>query len=584
MIMGRVDDRRAAGALGPFSELLAITETAFVDAGLNLEASMTQFQSLRSAFSALELALGPEAESTLKAMVEDVTTCSDRLRTGFDQIGTTSVHFRQVMAQVRSEVRNLNTVVQLFANIWLNTRIQGNGLMRPRPQIMSFIERLGSLSGEAGSILREVNDEMAAAMDAMTMIEAAQAALSDELSQTTYPAIESFTSVARAISDEQAGLHDASVMISDRMKTVSSDIATLITSLQIGDTLRQRLEQVHTALALASPTPAAEGLSLRLASGLGEGALASAIPPIDVAIHALDAVAKAGQDIGRTAGSSGFGMGMLHRAQVVTGSVVSFEHSIVTTRHHFAQMEAAAQKACQQIDLIRGHYPALQRIAQQLRLAGINAVIACARLGEEGRALRELAQWLRAGTDESDSTMQRLHTALDQSHASVYSISEETVAACEADLAAFLTTASQLASTIGGANDSLMRTTAQMDDAAKDVRDRLAIAGTAMQRVRAKIDSSRATPSLLLLSAAQHPDPDLTLPEVQEYLSALRRKYTMASERSLHDDLVQRLSGPSDPTSVPRSAERDTVSAAPFVATTPTGGTGAEDDLEDILF
>jgi methyl-accepting chemotaxis protein len=577
-------DGNLDGGARPFSQLLTITESAFVEAGSNLETSMSQFHSLRSAFAALETTLGADADDALKSMVLEVADFSETLRKGFDQIGTTSGTLRVVMSGVRSEVRSLNTVVQLFANIWINARIQGNSLMRPRAQIMSFIETLGSLSTEADTILREVNEAMAAVMDCVARIEAAQFALSAELSQATYPAIDRFTDVARAISDEQAGLREASLMIADRMRLVSSDIATLITSLQIGDTLRQRLEQVHAALALAGPSPAEQAVSLRLAAVLGEGALSDSTPPVDTALGSVEAIAIAAEDIRRTADRSAFGTGTLRRAEVAAGSTKNFEQSIATARQHFSTMQSAALMARQQIDIILGHDPALQRIAQHLRMAGINAVIACARLGEDGRALRELAQWLRAGTDESDSIMQRLQAALAQSHAAVYSVSEDIVARCDSDLSRFLASASGLGEAIGQTNQSLSQTSAQLDHAARDIQVCLATAGAALRSLRDRMQDSAATPSVLSFLATGFGDPDPADPALQDYLSAMRRKYTMASERSLHDGLVNRLTGPLAPEGEDRAGEAATTRETPPTARAPAVAPAAEDDLADILF
>jgi methyl-accepting chemotaxis protein len=584
MMSAQASDRTPVGGMNPFSQLLTITESAFVEAGSNLEISMSRFQSLRSAFAALESALGADADAALKSMVAELSEFSEDLRKGFEQVGTTSGALRVVMSRVRSEVRSLNTVVQMFANIWINARIQGNSLMRPRPQIISFIETLGGLSAEADTILREVNEAMIAVMACVTRIEAAQFALSKELSNATFPAIDRFTDVARAISEEQAGLHEASQMIADRMRLTSSDIATLITSLQIGDTLRQRLEQVHGALAIAGPSPVEQSLSLRLAAVLGEGALSDSTPPVDTALDAVEAIAKAAEDIRHTAACSAFGTGTLRRAAVATGSMESFEQSIAAAREHFSAMQSAAQLACRQIDIILGHDPALQRVAQHLRMAGINAVIACARLGEEGRALRELAQLLRGGTDESDGIMKRLQEALGQSHAEVYSVSEDIVTRCEADLSRFLGSASRLGAAIGQTNDSLSQTSRQLDDAARDIQHRLATAGAALRSVRDRMQDSRATPAILSFLAAGFGDPDMAAPGIQDYLTAIRRKYTMASERNLHDDLIARLSGPLDAEVANRADEAEMKPEPPLMEEVRAVAPLAEDDLADILF
>lgn len=571
----RVDT--AFAPIRPFSGLLDITEGAFVQAGNSLEDSLTQLQSLRTAFSALELTLGAEASLALKGQVADVTRRSADLRSGFDQFGATTRSLREIMAQIRSEVRSLNTVVSLFANISINARIQGNSLMPPRPQINSFIARLGSLSAEADDILRAVNEAMAAALDAVLEIEAAQSALSDELQQNTLPEIESFTSIARGISDDQAALHDASVQIASKMQAVSSDVGTLVMSLQIGDTLRQRLEQVHASLALATHGPNEKALSLHMAPVLAEGAIADAMPYIDDAMAALQAVADRGAEINRAATSSAFGTGALRRARSGQDAVERLEASLHTNRALFAAMQVSAQTARDQIESILGYNPALQRIAQHLRMAGINAVIACARLGEEGRALRELAQWLRAMTDESDSTMERLQIVLARSRDAIFSVSQDLIVRSDENLTEFVAASTRLGGAIGHTNAVLADTSGRFDAVAADLATRLASANGALRLVRSRMIDAGPTIAVLRLLASVHPKPGVESADAQDYLSTLRRCYTMASERTLHDRLVASFA-----TDAPEGVSIETLDNAKSEPAPATSA--AVDDLDDILF
>lgn len=562
---------KKAGAPRPFASLLDIAESAFVQAGSNLEDSVQGLQSLRKAFASLETALGPEADADLRSQVADVSDRSTNLRAGIARFGDTTRTLRDTMAEIRSEVRALNTVVSLFANISINARIQGNSLMPPRPQINSFIARLAGLSAEADTILADVNDAMSAALDSVLEIESAQSALSDELRQTTLPAIESFTAVARKISEEQAPLRDASVQIAAKMQAVSSEVATLITSLQMGDTLRQRLEQAHAALELAGDAPNENALAMRVSPALVEGAINDIMPYIDDALASLQALAERGQDISRSATSSAFGSGESRRLNSGSLAIEAFEQSLRASRAHFLAMQNGARKARAQIEIITGHDGSLQRIAQHLRMAGINAVIACARLGEEGRALRELAQWLRAMTDESDSTMLRLQRALAQSRQTIETVSQDMIARAEADLTAFMQAASDLAGSIGRTNAVLQTTSGQFDLVARDLASRLAYAMQAMHLVRTKAIESQTSIKTMLLLAGLFPPPQIQSEPAQAYLAALRRKYTMASERTLHDRLIAALSGGSDADPVPEPV------GAPKAASD-------VDDLDDILF
>ena len=574
MIQAQITTGARQAGLRPFDDLLGITEGAFVVAGNCLEDSVADIRALHTVFVGLETTLGAEADAALKRQIAEVADRGDSMQAGFSQIRAATTGLRGVMTGVRTEVRSLGTIVRLIANISINARIQGNSLSRPKPQIRSFVDRLGLLSTEAETILSDVNGAMVAALDAVNGIEQAQLALSDELHQTTFPAIEDFTAVARAISAEQPALHESSTVIAAQMQLVSSDVARLVTSLQIGDTLRQRLEQVHAALALAGQNPNEQALSYRLSATLAEGTLNDSLPHIDEALLSLEAVASRGREIARTATTSAFATDAMQRAEAGERSLAAFRDSLEQSRAHFAAMQSGAHLVRTHIEIILGHDAALQSIAQQIRLAGINAVIACAKLGEDGRALRELAQWLRVITDDCNHTMQRLQTALGASRTALENIGDEMIAGHESELSAFMADASDLGSLIANAHQALSGVSARFDTVARDLGLRIQQSVAALSTVRTKLTDISPVTEFLRFLASVHPAPDTSTAEAGAYLANIRRKYTMASERQLHDGLIAALATGTDKTEQP----------LPDITSEPTPETYDADDLEDILF
>jgi len=591
-----MDTTPPSDAMRPFNALLCITEDAFDAAGGTLEHSMGQLHSLRGVFMSLETALGPEADITLNRQVTDVADRGSRLRSGFGRIATTTASLRGIMAGIRSEVRDLNRVTQLVANISINARVQGNSLSRDRPQITSFVERLGQLSAEADAILSDVNQAMASAQTAVLDIETAQLALSDELLQTSFPAIESFTQDARAIIAEQATLRGSSAKLAQQMQLVSSDVARLVTFLQIGDTLRQRLEQTHAALALAGPTGPEKALAYRLAAVLAAGAIEDALPPITEGLAALTAVAARGQDMTRAATTSAFATGVLHRATTGADHVGTFQKSLGTTRAHFATMRTGAHRARAKIDIILGHDPALQQVAHNLRMAGINAVIACAKLGHEGRALRELAQWLRIITDACDKSMERLQIALGQSRRAIYSLSDDLITQTDADLSGFLDMATCLGTSIHDARSLLTTATGQFNTVTDGLSARLGTASSSLALVQSEMLASGPTVQTLQVLSSLYPPPDTATKDALTYLAAIRGRYTMASERDLHDQLcAELLTGDStDPATAKPDAEVEAEigvegemrqsGESKACVSNDHGAMSDGDDLADILF
>lgn len=561
----------ATSALRPFDALLGISEEAFLKSGQFLEESLVQLHVLRKTFGSLDETLGPGADAQLQTWIDAITEQSGGLRHGFIQISDTTRNLRSVMVGMRAEMRDLGAIIKLIANVSINARIQGNSLHRQRHQITSFIETLGDLSAKADSILLHVTEAMAETLQAVSDFEAAQISLSSELRYTTFPAITRFTNLARSIGEEQTDLHAASMMIAAQVELASHDVARLVTSLQMGDTLRQQLENVHAALAMPGPCINDMGLSFHLGAALAEGALQAALPPIEDALDALDAVGRRGAEITHAAATSSFTLGALRNAQTGDNHFDTFRNGLENVRAQFGAMQAAAERARAQIEIIMQSNPALQRIAQDLRVAGINAVITCAKLGEDGRSLQELAQWLRSVTDECDGTMQRLKQALDNSRTAIYTASDDLIRQFDINLGTFLDIATELGGAINAAHDALSQASRQFDIASVMLSRKITLSRHELANLRNQIqDSAPALASLHFLGSLT-PQPDPGTETAVAYLAQIRRKYTMASERNLHDQLIARLSGTVPP---PDQASASQASAAVTDA----------DDLADILF
>jgi hypothetical protein len=118
--------------------------------------------------------------------------------------------------------------------------------------------------------------------------------------------------------------------------------------------------------------------------------------------------------------------------------------SLTVNDRHFEALKLKAGTVRERLAAILQHESSLRRIAHEIRLSGVNAVIICAKLGEDGRALRELAHWLRELTDESDEIIPRLQTVLGECRDTLHTLTEEQVAGLETLLARFSQDAERL--------------------------------------------------------------------------------------------------------------------------------------------
>lgn len=548
----------------PIELLRREVESTFVEAGRNLEVSVDVLHGLRGQFTLLEQSLGAERSAELGRLIDDVNGQITHLRSDFDQFGTATDALRDAVRAIRTEVAELDRVVRTIANVSINARIQGNSLVPPRAQVAAFIERLGAMSDEAETILHEVNDAMSGAMSDISAMEYEHQDMLQELRRNVMPAISGFAGTSRRMRDGQKDLQIASQDLADQMGQIFSDVSRLIVALQIGDSTRQRLERVQDTIErCAEASPTQESLLIELAIGLINGARGDALSEVGAAVVALEDVNERALRTVRAASQSAFGRRALRNTSNGEAEQAALNSSLEASRQHFAAMQVQSNNVHDRLDIILRHEATLRRIAHEVRLAGINAVIICAKLGEEGRALRELAQWLRMLTDESDAIVQRLQDILAHSREIIRTVGEERIGGMDRSLSGFMVNAGTLGAIMRDISAAIEATSASFSGTAQVLPERVGAALRLLGGFRGRMTALDGYVAELEARRLQLPPPALPpQPGSEEELAIgdLRERYTMAQERMIHDALLLQ------------------------VMTAAAQAPAAQDDLDDILF
>ncbi len=545
------------------TEVLHRTEQSFLAAGSDLAASVDVLRQLSGQFDRLRGTFGAENGGRLRALIGATRGHVAGIEGGFRSFLGASEAVRLAVRGVRVEVYDLDRVVRTIANVSINARIQGNGLIPPRPQVTAFIERLAAMAAEAEAILGEVREAMAGIGAEMAEMDAVTQDLRDELGQSILPALGRFDRMAQGVLDRQDAMAATNAGLADRMGAINAEVSRLVIGLQSGDATRQRLERVRALLAEAGRGVDA-AVILNLVAALAGDAVTTAGSEIAETIDAADAVRQSAETAVAQARAC-----YVDRAALAGGGAAGegFDGSIASVRHKLEAMRLRAAGLRGRLGTILRHETALRQIGHQVRLSGLNAVLICAKLGEEGRALRELAQWLRMLTDESDAIVLRLQAVLDRTATLADRLSGESIATFEAALSGFFDEALALGAVISGIGRDRAGAAQVFDQVGQELPLRLGHAAQALTRFQlllremaffeTAIASRRAA-----LGAAPPPDA-----AGFAALAALRPRYTMQSERDIHDRIVGAIAG----APVPDRAVAGQVAA---------GG----DDLDDILF
>lgn len=552
-------------------------EETFLQAGNGLGRAVEDFNGLGAKFAALELAIGGESQAELARLTECVEGHMTTLEGDCDSFQAISDELRTAIRSIVSEVRELDQVVRTIANISINSRIQGNSLVPRRPQVSAFTERLSTMSEESVNILAEINDTMSTVSSDVATMAHEQQDMLRELRQRVIPAIAGFSALSERMRDSQVSLTTASKDLAAQSVAITKAVSQLIISLQNGDSTRQRLERVEETLEEAKPGRRgdAAGALIDLALGLSHGASSTATDQAETAIGSLNTILDSGQAAVRSARMSAFGQNMFLAEGRGTSERDSLRKGLETNLAQFAALKASAKAVHDRLDVIRTHEETLREIAHQIRLSGINAVIICAKLGSDGRALRELAHWLRDLTDESDTVVQRLQQTLANTRRTIQELTSVQTGGIESCLSQFRTDSEKMndllertTAAVHSTNESFSRTAQALPANINEALQGMSQFVRSVEQCDTELEMLREFRRIFAPLDGVHIDDD-----TGAVLERLRARYTMESERQIHDGILAKASGAA-------------VIAAPLSVAAPAAESAAdaEADLDDILF
>lgn len=504
---------------------------AFVSAGDKLAECASILSRLTATFEALPAELErPE----LADATDRLALVGRRARSIADALATEQTDIArlvQVVASAGHPIDELRRQVKMMSIVAINARVTAAGIVTDTDDFDVFTTDIAKLSDRAAATIAEfarTYQQLAAAVR-----EAASARGNFE---TTHRA-----TLAQLANEVASGLDDVtsqrqrSIAMSDDTSRISRDIearvATAVMALQVGDATRQRVEHVEAALcdlAEADPTaipPVAELQRLQLAAARESLATEMASGEAALGELARDAT-RALAGVRNTHGGAGqSGLASLQSA---------LQRAVVVLRDYETEREKldkVAHAVAETVRVLLDHVEAVQNVEYEMRLVSLNAAVKCAQLGPRGRALDVISTQLRALTGE---TVVSAHSAVER-------LNEAAAVA-----AAFT------AATGSDANERV----GAMEREAVSGLGLLETIGTRMSGAMQDLERDGTTISRHLTQAmhdfGQHDVIGEALSDVEitiagfvgegvapaDLLAALRKRYTMDTERRIHDGFV----------------------------------------------
>jgi hypothetical protein len=533
-----------------------IIETSFLDMGQRLLDSVGMLGEITAAHEGMPAELQGEdftrAVSLLQMLREEAGALAERQNANGLRVDGMSVMAREL----NDPIDTLTKAVRNLGLIGINARIIAAGITEQSGDFAAFALDMIELGKDASNIVLAFSTSHRKLVAALTLASGANAQFREKHGDTL--AIISARLGEQIAVVEQHKQHAiADVAESGRVaKKISARIGEAVSALQVGDMTRQRLEHVEDSLTDLDRQPtcgATEALVVRLQTLQLEETSADFAREVGSFIGAVGHLASDARlvlDDSRNQADALLAKGgtalagLTDDLQAMLVLLADFEtmHTrLVTLRAEVGECVADMQDRME----------AIGSLEQTMRLLSINTDVRCSRLGEEGRALRVVAQEMRVlsaltveAANVANAGLERSKTALNED--------ESPADAASHSLTADATTA------IGLLNTVVAR-----------LRKRAATIATTGPRAAALLQDAAAASNAYgqhadewqqlleeLDAACDQIDSEEGEPDL-EFLARIRKRYTMAQERQIYDALCGGLSESVGAEPTPQEADAD---------------------------
>ena len=465
---------------------------------------------------------------------------------------------------VDGQVRELRDILKMMNIVVLNARITVAAItVGPEDSgsnLTGFTEDATRLVAELGTILSGLDEAMqrikTTSADALTRARF----LGDLLTSSLAGPVAALNSELASFEEHIKTLGSASAEIADRSKSLMAASATAVSGLQIGDNTRQRLEHVMFILErLPGAWDEAEALEV-------------------LAAHQIQDIAKlhveAVEDI--RDGSRILQDGILtllrdhlmifeqrNGSRKLKSGLEEIEDRIAQTVKTQDLLMEFAQTLSKEFEALTQVIAAGESFEARMRMIGINAVIACARLGRRGLALREIAGQLQQLARDASDRLPVVKSELTE----MMDLASDTIRLLE--------TASERANALP---EGAVR---QLSDGVREIGGEAARSAEIVSTIRATLDESRGwlapvTDHAHLIEKTarmfntRHEQETFT-GKVDGIADEVFQIYTMERERDIHRKVI-------------KPAENAVEPEAPVMMEAEAPAPSSDDPLDDIFF
>ncbi|MEI6986614.1 MAG: hypothetical protein WCK65_10830 [Rhodospirillaceae bacterium] len=542
---------RLRGMTGRIDSFFLPLESVFLSTGSRLRDLHGTVSQLSDA---IDFAGSLFSSPDMVGMLDELADAARNIVAMRKQRGGLAATLGQMITATGAMIGSLNALGRIMNHslvLAINAKIEASQLVCTGNDFTVFTRDIARLAKAGGETIAAVRQELSGLRAAATKAQTLQ----HEFETKELPKLDQ---VAERLAVSVQGLRCSQVRaeqgareIPAQLRALFGHISNLVSSLQVYDTTRQRLEHIEQALGLAAVMIEAEGESSMdpqqqqvFVNGIAE---LQSLQLVHASEHYHDAVSNVGRSVAAMA------QGVPAVAELCqrsfgggdSGSLLDINHDLdqasqvfanfIAIRHQAAgSLELVVKAAAQASELMRS----LNSVSGDMRLMGLNAAIKCGNMGYIGRALSVIAQEL-----QSYATLTRDHVQIVTGHLGQISssgrdiVSTDKVDAGEIDAEALKQEIDRVVSRLQITGKGLVQALERIATSSQSVVTQTQAAEEGFSR-KADCRLAMGDSERELKALARDTNTGLTGAALEEarrdVLAFTESHYTMASERSVH--------------------------------------------------
>jgi hypothetical protein len=559
----------------------ASMEARFLDMGDRLGAAVETIATLTQTFDRLAAELNGEALLDATMKLSQIMARFIALARVHDDGRAAFTHLAALTSRIQQRVGQIGKAVDGIGMLAINARIEAVNIGNADLDLAAFTTEISRTLQLAQGSLEQFTGELGGVGNHVRLAAASQLVLAQHQAEAIRSIPVRLTASIDAITDRGNRAVAAALAVAQKSRQVGQSISDAVMALQVGDTTRQRLEHVETALGIVTriltppddakpaepkwtgpkwtgPKPdapkwAGPGGDWSALSGPQRHALAAlcggllSAQLLDAAdefddkmreiLSSIQALAAESEDILRlgatAAGAPDDRRGtFLNHVEAQVAEVGVLLEGLATARQ---QADGVAASVSEATTRLVSHTTTLTWLEEDIRIMGLNTSLKCGRLGTVGRPLMVIAQELRSYAARIAAEASAITTDLAALVEAAGSLSGGRQAESMADIADITAIMADSVAHLGTAGERLADALATLardtEGVATKLRDTVARATTHEELSRIVRQAAADLGSTLADSLWED---DIVAPEADHMMALVMRLYTMERERIVH--------------------------------------------------